>query len=86
MNRFLYFLAIIIIPVIFGWWLFIPMAMLFVYLAKFPYEIILMGFIFDSVYYFGNEFTAKYPLTIFSFLLIIIALLLNKNIHWPKVI
>ena len=86
MYRFIYFLAIIIIPVIFSWWLFIPMALLFVYLTKLPYEIILAGFLLDLVYYFGDEFLTKHLLTLFSLLLIIVAFFLSKRIHWNKVI
>jgi hypothetical protein len=86
MNRVLFFLAIIIIPVIFSWWLFIPMALLYVYLAKLPYELILAGFLLDLVYYFGDGFLFQYPLTLFSLLLLIIALFLSKRIHWNKVI
>jgi hypothetical protein len=86
MNRVLFFLAIIILPVIFSWWLFIPMALLYVYLAQLPYEIIVAGFILDSVYYFGNGFFARYALTIFSLVLIAIAFFLSKKIHWPKII
>lgn len=86
MNRVLYFLIIVIIPVIFSWWLFIPMALLYVYLAKLPYEIIIAGLILDSVYYFGDGFLVKYSLTMFSLLLIMVALFLSKKIHWRKII
>ncbi len=79
-------LAIIIIPVVSSWWLFVPMALLFVYLAKLPYELIIAGIILDSVYYFGGSFLAEHLLTIFSALLLIIAFFLSKRIHWQKVI
>lgn len=62
------------------------MALLFVYLAKLPYEVMLAGFILDSVYYFGDSFWMKHLLFIFSLILIIIALFLNKKIHWNKII
>lgn len=62
------------------------MALLLVYLAKLPYEVIPAAFILDSVYYFGESFWAKHLLLIFSLLLIIIALFLNKKIHWNKII
>ena len=86
MFRILFFLAILIIPAIFSWWLFVPLALLFVYLAKLPYEIILAGFILDMIYYFGDSFLAKHLLTIFSLILIILAFFLSKRIHWRKVI
>jgi len=86
MYRFIYFLAIIIIPVIFSWWLFIPMGLLIVYLAKLPYEIILAGFLLDILYYFGDDVLTKYPLTIFSIFLMLVAFFLSKRIHWSKII
>lgn len=86
MFRILFFLAILIIPVIFSWWLFVPMALLFVYLAKLPYEIILAGFLLDSVYYFGDGFLVQHLLAIFSLILIILAFFLSKRIHWNKII
>lgn len=84
MYRFFYFLISIIVPVIFGWWLFIPLTILAVYLAKLPYEIILAGAILDTVYYFGDSFLFEYQLTIFATLLIILALFLGDKIHWDK--
>jgi uncharacterized membrane protein len=86
MYRFLYFLAIIIFPIVFSWWLFIPMALLMVYLVKLPYEIIFVGFILDSAYYFGDGFFAKHLLTLFSLLLIILAWFLSQKIYWRKII
>jgi len=86
MIRFLYFLIIIILPVVFSWWFFIPLVLLLVYLTKLPYEIIIAGFILDSVYYFGEGFFVGHTLTLFSFLLIILALFLNTRIHWRKII
>jgi hypothetical protein len=62
------------------------MALLFVYLAKLPYEMIVAGFLLDVFYYFGNGFFVRYPLTIFSFVLIILALFLDKKVHWSQVI
>jgi len=86
MYRIISFFAVLIIPVIFGWWLFIPMGLLYVYLAKLPYEIIFAGFLLDTIYYFGNSLLTKYPLTIFSILLILGAFFFSKRIHWSKVI
>jgi len=86
MYRILFFLATIIIPVVFSWWLFIPMALLFVYLTKLPYEVILAGFILDSVYYFGDGFLVQHLLAIFSLILIILAFFLSRRIHWLKTI
>ena len=71
---------------IFGWWLFIPMAVFFVYLAKLPYEVIVAGAILDSIYYFGDGITERHGLAIFSALIIIAALFLSDRINWRKTI
>lgn len=62
------------------------MGLLIVYLAKLPYEIILAGFLLDILYYFGDDVLTKYPLTIFSIFLMLVAFFLSKRIHWSKII
>jgi hypothetical protein len=86
MYRFLFFLGAIIIPVIFGWWIFFPLALLSVYLSGAPIEIIFAGIILDSVYYFGGGLLLRYPLTIFSVILVFFALFLGTRIQWRKLI
>lgn len=86
MYRILFFLAALIIPTVLGWWIFVPMALLYVYLAKLPYELVVAGFILDLAYYFGDNFLLRYPLTLFSAFLLLAAFLLGKRIHWRKII
>lgn len=71
-------------PIVFGWWLFFPIAILLVYLIKLPYEIILAGVMLDSVYYFGDSFLARFKLTLFAFIIILVALFLSEKIDWHK--
>lgn len=86
MLRAIYFIFLTIIPVIFGWWIFLPLSVLLVYLAVLPYEIILAAMVLDSLYYFGSGFLYKYPMTIFALGLLFIALFLNTRIHWRKLV
>lgn len=86
MYRILFFIALIVIPIVFSWWLFIPLALLFVYLCKLPYELPLAGFLLDLIYYFGEGFWREHSLAIFSSFLIIAAYFLDKRIHWNKTI
>lgn len=60
------------------------MAILFVYLAKLPYELILAGAILDSFFYFGEGFLMRNLLTAASIAVIGVALFLNGRIHWQK--
>lgn len=86
MYRFLLFLAVIFIPVFFSWWLFIPMVLLSIYLVGLPYELLAASLILDSLYYFGDGFFKKNLLTLFTVLLLAIALFLSKRIYWRKII
>lgn len=86
MYRVLYFFLILISPAIFGWWLFVPLAVLFIYLAKAPYELIIAGAILDSIYYFGQNIFMNNLLTLFSVGLILVALFLDSKIHWRAII
>jgi hypothetical protein len=84
MYRILLFIATIIVPLIFSWWLFLPLAILSVYLSVIPYEIIFAAIILDSFYYFGSGWPLKFPLTIFSVVLLIVAFLLSSRVEWRK--
>ena len=86
MYRVLFFLGILILPVVFGWWLFFPLALLYVYLAKLPYEIIFVAVILDSLYHFGSSLFSNQIFLIFSLLLLLVAFFLSRHIYWRKVI
>lgn len=86
MYRLIFFLSALVIPAVFSWWLFIPIAIIFVFLAKMPVELVLAGFMLDMIYYFGEGFIYSHLLTVFSASLIVIAFFLNKVIRWPKMI
>lgn len=86
MFRILFFFIIIILPLIFSWWLFVPLTMLFVYLAKLPYEITVAGAILDVAYNFGDSIIDQHLLLIFSVVLLILATFLNNKVYWRKII
>jgi hypothetical protein len=83
-RRLIFFAAVILIPIVFGWWLFIPLALLYVYAVKKPFELILSGFLLDTVYYFGNGFFRDHALVIFSLILVALVLFLDSRIYWRK--
>lgn len=84
MKRFLFFLITLILPLIFGWWLFLPLSIFFIYLSKTPYELILAGAILDRAYYFGEGFLRANILLIFSFLAVLAAIFLSGRIQWQR--
>ena len=84
LHRFAFFLITGLIPVVFGWWLFIPFALLYVYAVKKPYELVILGFILDSAYYFGEGFFRNYALTLFCLVLVALVIFLDSRIYWRK--
>lgn len=86
MYRFLFFLITILLPIMFGWWLFLPLTIISIYLTKLPYEIIIAGIILDSLYYFGDNFFYNNQLALFAILLISVALFLNDKVYWNRLI
>jgi hypothetical protein len=83
LKRFIFFMTIVLIPIIFGWWLF-SLALLYVYAVRKPFELIVSGFLLDTVYYFGNGFFRNHALIIFSLFLVALILFLDSRIYWRK--
>lgn len=74
----------ILLPIIFGWWLFLPLILISIYLIKLSYEIILAAAILDSFYYFGDNFWYSHRLTLAAFFAILIALFLSDKLNWQR--
>lgn len=62
------------------------MALLLVYLAKMPFELIFAGILSDSIYYFGEGFWLQNRFAVLAFMVVILSLVLDSRIHWHKVI
>jgi len=84
MWRGILLVAIIFLPIFFGWWLFVPLALLYVYFIKSPYEIIPVGAILDGLYYFGEGFLYKHSLVLYTLVLVVLTSLLGKWISWKR--
>lgn len=86
MYRLLLSLLILFLTVFLGWWLYIPLALLYAYLSKTPYELLLMGFMLDYLYYFGDGFVASNRLAVFSLVVVLVSVFLSDKLEWKKVI
>ena len=73
-------------PVVFGWWLFVPLALIYVYLVHEPYEVLLCGVLLDNIYSFDGNILEKHILAIFALILILITLLLETRVDWKKIV
>ncbi len=74
----------VVLTLVFGWWIFFPLALIYVYLAKLPYEIIIFAALLDNIYYFGDGFLRDNMFSLFSILLILIAFFLGVRINWQR--
>lgn len=74
----------VVLTLVFGWWIFFPLALIYVYLAKLPYEIIIFSALLDNIYYFGDGFVKDNMFSLFSILLILIAFFLGSRLNWQR--
>ncbi len=86
MYRLLLSLLTILLTVFFGWWLYIPLAILYAYLSKTPYELLVIGFMLDYLYYFGHGFVTSNRLVIFSLVVVLVSVFMSDKLEWKKVI
>jgi hypothetical protein len=84
MARVIFFLIILFAPVIFGWWIFFPLALLSVIITKIPYEIILAGAILDLFFYFGDGLFRQNILFVYSVALLAASVFVEKKFVWKK--
>jgi len=84
--RIVFWMILLIAPLVFGWWLFLLLALVYVCLAENPYETLLPGILLDNIFSFDGSILEKHFLTIFVLILILIALLLETRVDWKKIV
>lgn len=75
---------LLILPIIFGPWVFIVLALFFVYIVKNPAEVLFVGIILNSLYYFGDNFLLDNWILLFVAVIYFVDFLLNERIVWRK--
>lgn len=84
--RVLFFVGLIILPVIFGWWLFVLLSLLLVLIGHKSYEPIIVGGILDNFYYFGAGFWQAHFLLSLGALFALVSLFLENKVNSPKLL
>ncbi len=82
--RIILFILLIILSALFFWWLFLPLALIYVVKVNNPFEILLAGAIFDSVYFYSSDPWLAHNFLIFSVVVLIAIMVLGSNINWKK--
>ena len=87
MKRFVFFIILLILPTLFGFWLFIPLAFLYACIAKNPLELIPAGAIIDSLTSINKGiFLQDHTFSLISLALAIMSFGISEYIHWRKLI
>ncbi len=86
MLRLVFFLVVLFITAVFGWWTFFPLSLLYIYLAKVPYEVIVVGGIMDTVYYLGEGLVLNNLFGLFAFFAIVAAIFLEDRLEWEAIL
>ncbi len=79
------FLCLLFIPIMFGWWLFFPLLILYIYLAIVPVEVFFVAIFLDRIYYLGEGIWAHLFL-ITAFLCLSASFFLKDKLIWNKLI
>ncbi len=82
--RILFSLVIVMIPIMFGWWLFIPLVFIFAYFVNSPYEIIFAGVLLDMAYYLGDGFIHRHLFFVFSVCLVVLVMFISDRVYWRR--
>lgn len=85
-TRIILSLLVFGLTVVFGWWSFLLFVLIYIYLVKIPYEVIFVGYILDSIYFFGDNFFLSYKLTIYSLICILLSVYIKDKIEWNEVV
>lgn len=86
LTRIIIDFLLLLLPIVFGWWLFPVIAVIFVFITKNPVEALIVGIILDSVYYFGSNFLLGNWILVFVILLYIIDYILSDIVVWKKLL
>lgn len=86
LTRIIIDFLLLLLPIVFGWWLFPVIAVIFVFITKNPVEALIVGIILDSVYYFGSNFLLGNWILVFVILLYIIDYVLSDIVVWKKLL
>ncbi len=84
--RILFCVGLLALPLVFGWWMFIFLSLLFVVIANKTYELVVVGSLLDSVYYFGPSIWQSHMLLIVGFFCTALSLLLEREVNWRKLL
>lgn len=85
LYRILFLFSAIALPLLLSWWLFVPIALLYVYLVKSPYEIVAAGLILDCVYYWGDDFLVRNALALLALALVAAVFFLESRVEWRRI-
>lgn len=77
-------ILLIVLPVLIGPWVFPVLVLFFVFLVRNPIEILPIGIIINSLYYFGNNLVVDNWILIFVVFVYLVDLFLSSRVMWRK--
>lgn len=83
MKNIISLLVLFFVPIAFGWWLFLPLFLLYLYLAHARIEVLVVAVALDRVYYFGSGFWS-FRLSIICLICLLIAFFVEGRLRWPR--
>lgn len=82
--RIFIFILLVALPAMFAWWLYFPLAVVYVYKVKSPYEILLASSFLDRAFFSGSSFWNGHELFFFSVLLLTAIMIFANTLEWRR--
>lgn len=73
-------------PIVIGPWVFIILSLFFVLIVRNPIEVVPIGIILNSLYYFGDNIFLDNWMLIMAALLYTLDLVISERVIWKKII
>lgn len=73
-------------PIVIGPWVFIVLSLFFVLIVRNPIEVVPIGIILNSLYYFGDNIFLDNWMLIMAALLYMLDLFISERVIWKKII
>ncbi len=86
MFRIIADIILLFAPIAIGPWVFIILSLFFVLIVRNPIEVVPIGIILNSLYYFGDNIFLDNWMLIMAALLYMLDLVISERVIWKKII
>lgn len=81
-KRIFFLMSVILLPIVFTWWLFLPLALIYFYFTKSAYEILFVAIFLDELFFISNNVFIENIFLIFGLVLFVFSKIFGGMLNW----